>query len=100
MVSSYEHIGVCEVCHFQQVGQVGTVDISPKGVVGSMQRLLATAQNGLEVIRFGGLAHDVESSPFEVVERFEFRKEVGPKKLGVRLAGDSSSSATVTIEDW
>ncbi|MFD4430014.1 AMP-binding protein [Nocardia sp. NPDC058497] len=54
---------------FSRVGQVGTVDISPKGVVGSMQRLLATAQNGLEVIRFGGLAHDVESSPFEVVER-------------------------------
>ncbi|WP_067656057.1 AMP-binding protein [Nocardia harenae] len=30
---------------------------------------MATAQNGLEVIRFGGLTHDVESSPFEVVER-------------------------------
>ncbi|MEU8900098.1 AMP-binding protein [Nocardia sp. NPDC048505] len=42
---------------------------SAKDVVGSMQRLLATAQNGLEVIRFGGLTHDVESSPFDVVER-------------------------------
>ncbi len=52
-----------------KVGQVGTVDFSPKGVAGSVQRLLATAQNGLEVIRFGGLSHDVESSPFEVVER-------------------------------
>ncbi|WP_435874560.1 acyl-CoA synthetase [Nocardia vinacea] len=30
---------------------------------------MATAQNGLEVIRFGGLTHDVESSPFEIVER-------------------------------
>ncbi|WP_433679258.1 acyl-CoA synthetase [Nocardia sp. CA-119907] len=40
-----------------------------KSVVGSVQRLMATAQNGLEVIRFGGLTHDVESSPFEVVER-------------------------------
>lgn len=40
-----------------------------KEVVGSVQRLMATAQNGLEVIRFGGLTHDVESSPFEVVER-------------------------------
>ncbi|WP_188831124.1 AMP-binding protein [Nocardia camponoti] len=38
-------------------------------MVGSVQRLLATAQNGLEVVRFGGLSHDVESSPFEVVER-------------------------------
>ncbi|WP_067995089.1 AMP-binding protein [Nocardia pseudobrasiliensis] len=30
---------------------------------------MATAQNGLEVIRFGGLTHDVESSPYEVTER-------------------------------
>ncbi|MFC9896523.1 AMP-binding protein [Nocardia sp. NPDC127579] len=42
---------------------------STRDVVGSVQRLMATAQNGLEVIRFGGLTHDVESSPFEVVER-------------------------------
>ncbi|RBO89622.1 putative long chain acyl-CoA synthase [Nocardia puris] len=40
-----------------------------KDLVGSVQRLMATAQNGLEVIRFGGLTHDVESSPYEVVER-------------------------------
>ncbi|WP_282776588.1 MULTISPECIES: AMP-binding protein [unclassified Nocardia] len=40
-----------------------------KSVVGPVQRLVATAQNGLEVIRFGGLAHDIESSPYEVVER-------------------------------
>ncbi|MGK8508335.1 acyl-CoA synthetase [Nocardia asiatica] len=45
------------------------VKLSAKDVVGSVQRLMATAQNGLEVIRFGGLTHDVESSPFEVVER-------------------------------
>lgn len=42
---------------------------SAKDMVGSVQRLMATAQNGLEVIRFGGLTHDVEASPFEVVER-------------------------------
>ncbi|MFC9998872.1 AMP-binding protein [Nocardia sp. NPDC127526] len=40
-----------------------------KSVVGPMQRLVATAQNGLEVIRFGGLVHDIESSPYEIVER-------------------------------
>ncbi|MGY1875374.1 acyl-CoA synthetase [Nocardia gipuzkoensis] len=45
------------------------VKLSAKDVVGSVQRLMATAQNGLEVIRFGGLTHDVASSPFEVVER-------------------------------
>ncbi|WP_085998981.1 acyl-CoA synthetase [Nocardia higoensis] len=42
---------------------------SAKGVAGPIRRLMATAQNGLEVIRFGGLAHGVEASPFEVVER-------------------------------
>ncbi|MGK8559026.1 AMP-binding protein [Nocardia gipuzkoensis] len=45
------------------------VKLSAKDVVGSVQRLMATAQNGLEVIRFGGLTHDVDASPFEVVER-------------------------------
>lgn len=43
--------------------------LSTKSIVGSVQRLVATAQNGLEVIRFGGLAHQVESSPYEVTER-------------------------------
>ncbi|MBF6481398.1 acyl-CoA synthetase, partial [Nocardia cyriacigeorgica] len=43
--------------------------LSVQEMAGSVQRLMATAQNGLEVIRFGGLSHDVESSPFEVVER-------------------------------
>ncbi|NKY87428.1 AMP-binding protein [Nocardia veterana] len=38
-------------------------------LTGPVQRLMATAQNGLEVIRFGGLAHDVEASPYEVTER-------------------------------
>ncbi|QIS11251.1 AMP-binding protein [Nocardia arthritidis] len=42
---------------------------SAKNVVGSVQRLMATAQNGLEVIRFGGLSHDVVASPYEIVER-------------------------------
>ncbi|MET9491302.1 AMP-binding protein [Nocardia sp. NPDC006630] len=40
-----------------------------KSVVGPLARLVATAQNGLEVIRFGGLVHDIESSPYEIVER-------------------------------
>ncbi|WP_052172894.1 AMP-binding protein [Nocardia sp. BMG111209] len=30
---------------------------------------MSTARNGLEVIRFGGLAHDMQSSPYEVAER-------------------------------
>ncbi|MBU3066965.1 AMP-binding protein [Nocardia sp. NEAU-G5] len=45
------------------------MNLSTKSIVGSVQRLVATAQNGLEVIRFGGLSHQVESSPYEVTER-------------------------------
>lgn len=43
--------------------------LSVRGLVGSAQRVLSTAQNGLEVIRFGGLGRDTDSSPFEIVER-------------------------------
>ncbi|MFE3699687.1 alpha/beta fold hydrolase, partial [Nocardia tengchongensis] len=45
------------------------VKFNTRSVVGPIERLVATAQNGLEVIRFGGLVHDIESSPYEVVER-------------------------------
>lgn len=37
--------------------------------VDSFNRVLATAQNGLEVLRLGGLDTGAEPSPFEVVER-------------------------------
>nr|WP_269781666.1 AMP-binding protein [Nocardia bovistercoris] len=43
--------------------------MTTKDMTSSVRRLMSTAQNGLEVIRFGGLTHDVESSPYEVVER-------------------------------
>ncbi|MBF6351584.1 AMP-binding protein [Nocardia flavorosea] len=43
--------------------------LSVRGLMGSAQRVMATAQNGLEVIRFGGLGRDTDSSPFEIVER-------------------------------
>ncbi|WP_067892595.1 AMP-binding protein [Nocardia vaccinii] len=43
--------------------------LTGRSVIGSVRRLVATAQNGLEVIRFGGLSHDVEASPYEVAER-------------------------------
>ncbi|WP_280422443.1 AMP-binding protein [Nocardia carnea] len=43
--------------------------LSVRGLVGSAQRVMATAQNGLEVIRFGGLGRDTDSSPFDIAER-------------------------------
>ncbi len=43
--------------------------LDSRAVTGPMRRLIATAQNGLEVIRFGGLDPDSSSSPYQVVER-------------------------------
>jgi putative long chain acyl-CoA synthase len=45
------------------------VKFGTQSVIGSVRRLVATAQNGVEVIRFGGLAHPVEASPYEVADR-------------------------------
>ncbi|WP_415041769.1 AMP-binding protein [Gordonia sp. (in: high G+C Gram-positive bacteria)] len=40
----------------------------PKRIGGAVNRVLATAQNGLEVIRFGGLETGTQPAPFQVVE--------------------------------
>lgn len=40
---------------------------SPDVVTGSIGRLVAYAQNGLEVLRFGGLETGEEASPFDIV---------------------------------
>ncbi|WP_072691185.1 acyl-CoA synthetase [Rhodococcus marinonascens] len=37
--------------------------------MGTIRRVVATAQNGLEVVRLGGLETGLTTSPFEVVER-------------------------------
>lgn len=51
-------------------GEAGTqVLIDGRTLAGTVNRVLATAQNGLEVLRLGGLEMEPEKSPFEVVER-------------------------------
>ncbi|WP_040523241.1 AMP-binding protein [Gordonia araii] len=40
----------------------------PKGIGGAVNRVLATAQNGLEVLRFGGLETGTQPAPYQVVE--------------------------------
>ena len=42
------------------------VDLS--AITGPMERLVATAQNGLEVLRYGGLETGAVPSPFQIVE--------------------------------
>lgn len=45
------------------------VGVNSKSVLGPIRRVVATAQNGLEVVRLGGLETDTTTSPFEIVER-------------------------------
>ena len=45
---------------------VPIVDLVPKSITRPVGRLGATAQNALEVARFGGLTTDEEPSPYEV----------------------------------
>jgi len=48
---------------------VRLVALSGGTVMGTLRRVVATAQNGLEVIRFGGLETGSTRSPFQIVER-------------------------------
>src|SRR4051794_18187006 len=43
--------------------------VCPMGVADRFARIGSTAQNVLEVARFGGLETEEESAPFDVVER-------------------------------
>ncbi|MBJ8343043.1 acyl-CoA synthetase [Antrihabitans sp. YC2-6] len=63
------------------------VEINAESLSGPLQRLIATAQNGLEVLRFGGLETGATSSPFEVVERkpmYRLRRYFPHDELGAR----------------
>src|ERR1700716_1273167 len=55
------------------------MDFSP--ITGPVGRLIATAQNGLEVIRFGGLETGSVPSPFQIVESvsmYRLRRDFPP----------------------
>lgn len=45
------------------------VGLGSESVMGPLRRMVATAQNGLEVLRFGGLETGATPSPFQVVAR-------------------------------
>ncbi len=45
------------------------VGLNADAVRGPLRRAVATAQNGLEVIRLGGLETEVDPSPFKIVDR-------------------------------
>jgi hypothetical protein len=78
----------------------------------SFKELEALAKGGVQRIHTANVptgGHQLEvaiagrrsgNQPFDVVERFDFSKEVGPKMIGVRLAGSVGSGATVAIEAW
>jgi putative long chain acyl-CoA synthase len=87
------------------------VDFSP--ITGPVERLIATAQNGLEVIRYGGLETGTVPSPFQVVESvpmYRLRRyfppdnrngqtPVGPPVLMVHPMMMSADMWDVTRED-
>lgn len=68
---------------------------------GGVQRIhtgnVTTGKHRLEVAIAGRRGGD---KPFEVVEHFDFSKDVGPKKIGIRLARAATAGATVQIEAW
>jgi putative long chain acyl-CoA synthase len=56
------------MCQNVQVSQGRAVDLKLSTVTRPVERLMATAQNGLEVLRLGGLETGTVPSPFQVVE--------------------------------
>ncbi|TSD98018.1 AMP-binding protein [Skermania sp. ID1734] len=50
-------------------GRECLVEIKATSLIGPLQRLVATAQNGLEVMRYGGLETGRVPAPFEIIER-------------------------------
>ncbi|MGH3948424.1 MAG: AMP-binding protein [Pseudonocardiaceae bacterium] len=70
--------------------------LDPDVVTGPIGRLFAYAQNGLEVLRFGGLDTGEEASPFEVVERkpmYRLRRYYAAPGAGVPQ-GDAVSATS------
>ncbi|MFO0689628.1 MAG: hypothetical protein U0900_13050 [Myxococcota bacterium] len=78
----------------------------------SWKELEALAEGGVQRIHTGNVTtgkHQLEvavsgrrggDKPFEVVERFDFSKDVGPRKIGIRLAHGATGGTTVQIEAW
>jgi len=76
------------------------------------KELEALARGGVQRIHTANVStgsHQIEvtiagrrgsQKPFDLVERYDFSKDVGPKMIGVRLAGGASDDDTVSIEAW
>ncbi|MGB2919290.1 MAG: acyl-CoA synthetase [Mycobacterium sp.] len=70
-------------------GKFGVVDLS--AITGPVGRLVATAQNGLEVLRYGGLETGAVPSPFQIIESvpmYRLRRYFPPdSRPGAKPAG-------------
>ena len=89
------------------------MDLNLTAVTRPMERLVATAQNGLEVLRLGGLETGSVPSPFQIVESVPMyklrryfppdsrpgRAQVGPPVLMVHPMMMSANMFDVTRED-
>src|SRR5690606_28231007 len=59
----------CEENHDALSEGEHAVGVDSGVVAESVRRLVATAQNGLDVLRFGGLDPGSSTSPYQVIER-------------------------------
>ncbi|MFN0143121.1 MAG: hypothetical protein ACKVP6_06705, partial [Mycobacterium sp.] len=89
------------------------VDLNLSAITRPLERLVATAQNGYEVARWGGLETGAVPSPFQIVESnnmFKLRRyfppdsrpgraSVGPPALMVHPMMMSANMWDVTRED-
>ena len=69
-------------------GECVVVDLS--AITGPVGRLVATAQNGLEVLRYGGLETGAVPSPFQIIESvpmYRLRRYFPPDARPGREAG-------------
>ena len=68
---------------------------------GGVQRIhvgnIRTGEHALQVTVFG---KSEGGSDFQKGESFKIAKNIGPKLVGVVLAGDGIGSKTITLKDW
>lgn len=68
---------------------------------GGVQRIyVGNVRTGEHALQVTILGKSEGGSDFQKVESFKFAKDIGPKLVGVVLAGNGTGSNTITLKDW
>jgi hypothetical protein len=68
---------------------------------GGVQRIyVGNARTGEHALRVTAMGKSESGSDFEKGESFKFSKNIGPKLVGVVLAGTGIGSRTITLKEW